>query len=377
MRTLADIGKLEGIPVLVRAALNAEVADGRVTNDFRLRAALPTIEYLRKRHVKVILAGHISGNGTETLRPMYEAMRKWIPELAFCDVPVGPNARKAARALRPGGVLMLENLRREKGEEKNDPAFAQALAELADIFVEDAFDVCHRNHASVVGVPAHLPSYAGLLVEREVRELSGALAPKHPSLAIVGGAKFSTKRPVLATLLKKYDRVFVGGALANDFLKIAGYPVGRSLVSDADPKELAPILGNGKLLLPVDAVAAPAGGKREQGHVAALSEVRAGEAVLDVGPETVRMLALYVSRAKSILWNGPLGNYEAGFSEATEAVAKEVAKGDAYAVVGGGDTVAAIEALRIEADISFISTGGGAMLDFLAQGTLPGLEALR
>ena len=376
MQTVRDIKKLEGVPVLVRAALNAEVTSGTVTNDFRLRAALPTIKYLAGRHAKVILIGHVSGSGTESLRPMYEAMRAWIPGIAFCDVATGTRPRDAVRAMVPGEVLMLENLRRDKREERNDGEFARELAALADVFVQDAFDVCHRRHASVVGIPEYLPSYAGLLVEREVAELEKALRPRKPSLAIVGGAKFATKRAVLAMLLKKYDRVFVGGALANDFLKAAGYRVGRSLVSDVKPEELAPLLRNGRLLLPVDAVVARQGGTRAEGRASSLADVRDDDAILDVGPETVRMLMTYANRATSVLWNGPLGNYEAGFHDATRATAIAVARADAYAVIGGGDTVAAIETLGLDDDIGFVSTGGGAMLDFLAQGTLPGIEAL-
>ncbi len=376
MRSVRDIPHLENIPVLLRAALNAEVEGGKVVEDYRLRAALPTIEYLRERGARVILAGHISGKGTESLKPMYEAMRAWIPGLLWSDHTTGAEARAAVRALPPGGVLMLENLRRSPGEEKNDPEFARSLAELADVFVEDAFDVCHRAHASVVGVPRLLPSYAGLLVEREVRELTKALAPQRPSLAVIGGAKFTTKQPVLARLLDIYDHVFVGGALANDFLKAKGLPVGASLVSDAAGSDIGVLLDNAKLVLPIDCVAAPMGAERSAGRICRIEDVRADEAILDNGPETVALLDRLVRDAKTVLWNGPLGNYENGFSEATEALAIVIAKSDAYSVIGGGDTVAAIETRHVAEHISFISTGGGAMLDFLADGTLPGLTAL-
>lgn len=377
MRTVRDIRVLENIPVLVRAALNAEAIDGKVTNDFRLRAALPTIQYLQSRHARVVLVSHISGNGTETLKPMYEAMRQWIPGLTFCPVATGPQAREAVRQLPPGGVLMLENLRRDKGEEGNSREFAAKLADLADVFVQDSFDVCHRKHASVVGVPELLPAYAGLLVEREVLELQKALKPKKPSLAIIGGAKFATKEPVLKKLLTSYERVFVGGALANDFMQAAGRPIGRSLVSGGDKLELKSLMGNRKLLLPLDYIVAPAGANASSGRIAEIQDVNPDEAILDNGPKTVAMLAGYAQKAKTILWNGPLGNYENGFTEGTEALARIVAGSPAKSIVGGGDTVAAIEALNISEDFSFISTGGGAMLDFLAKGTLPGLAALR
>ncbi|HEY0979644.1 MAG TPA: phosphoglycerate kinase [Candidatus Paceibacterota bacterium] len=377
MRTLRDIKALENIPVLVRASLNAEAVNGKVTNDFRLRRALPTIEYLRARNARVVLISHVSGNGTETLRPMYEAMRPWLPGLQFCEVSTGPRARAMVRELPPGGVLMLENLRRDKGEERNTRAFAAALADLADVFVEDSFDVCHRPHASVVGVPEFLPSYAGLLVEEEVRELSKALKPKKPALAIVGGSKFSTKQPVLKRLLRSYDRVFVGGALANDFMQAAGRPVGKSLVSQADKGALKALMGDRKLLLPQDYVVAPFGAARSAGRLALVADVRPEEAILDNGPQTIAMLAERAKSAKTILWNGPLGNYENGFAEGTEALAQVIAGTSAHSIVGGGDTVAAIEKLGLSEYFSFISTGGGAMLDFLAKGTLPGLEVLR
>lgn len=376
MRTVRDIKVLENIPVLVRASLNAEAIDGKVTNDFRLRSALPTIEYLRARHARVILISHISGSGTETLRPMYDAMAKWIPGMRFCDVSTGAKAREAVRQLPAGGVLMLENLRRDRGEEANSREFALALAELADAFVEDSFDVCHRMHASVVGIPEFLPSYAGLQVEEEVRELSRARSPKKPSLAIVGGAKFATKQPVLEKLLVTYDRVYVGGALANDFMQAQGRPVGTSLVSGGDRGAVAALMKNPKLLLPQDYIVAPYGADVSKGRVAEINEVKPGEAILDNGPKTIAMLDTYVRNAKTILWNGPLGNYENGFTQGTEALARVIARARTLSIVGGGDTVAAIETLDLDDQFAFISTGGGAMLEFLAKGTLPGLEVL-
>lgn len=377
MRTLHDIPRLEQVPVLVRAALNVPVAGGRVTNTFRLRSALETIEFLRARHARVILIGHLGDKGTESFLPVYEALKELIPGIKFCDNAVGATARRMVRELVPGEVLLLENLRRHTGEKANDPAFAAELASLADVFVQDSFDACHRNHASIVGVPALLPSYAGFQVEREVQELSKALRPKHPALAIIGGAKFSTKEPVLVALLKQYDHVFVGGALANDFMQALGKPVGSSLVSGADHGAIDALLGNKKLRLPIDYVVAPMGSERSEGHLSGVTVVSANEAILDNGPKTVALLGELVAKAKTILWNGPLGNYEKGFTEATEALAVLIAQSKAHSIVGGGDTIAAIEKLGLDEHISFISTGGGAMLDFLSTGSLPGIDALR
>lgn len=377
MRSVRTIKVLENIPVLVRTALNVEVEKGVVTNTFRLRRALPTIEYLRKHHARVVLIGHIGDRGTETLEPVYRAMQEFIPDIRFCPVTVGTRARDAVRQLPPGGVLMLENLRRDRGEQANKREFAAQLADLADIFVQDSFDVCHRPHASVIGIPELLPAYAGFLVQEEVRELTKALKPGKPSLAIVGGAKFSTKQPVLKRLLTSYERVYVGGALANDFMQAMGRPVGRSLVSGGAKGELKTLAGDRKLLLPLDYVVAPVGMTARAGRVAEIQDVGPDEAILDNGPKTIAMLAGHASKAKTILWNGPLGNYENGFAQGTEALAQVIARTKARTIVGGGDTIAAIEALGLSDQFSFISTGGGAMLDFLAKGTLPGLEVLR
>lgn len=378
MKSVRDIPVLENVPVLVRAALNVPVANGEVVNTFRLRRAIPTIEFLRKKHARVVLVGHLGEKGTESFEPVYRALQKLVTGIKFCPVTTGPEARRAVRDLMAGEVLLLENVRRNPGETKNDPAFAAALAELGDVFVNDAFDVSHRRHASVVGVPELLPAYAGLLVEEEVRELTKALTPVSPSIAIIGGAKFSTKEPVLTRLLELYDRVFVGGALANDFLRASGKSVGTSLVSaEADEHALRALLSNPKLMLPIDEVVAPPGSSRADGHVVMSSNIPATDAVLDDGPRTVAALTELAKNAKTVLWNGPLGNYERGFTDATEGLARGVAQSRAYSVLGGGDTVAAVEALGLSHAFSFISTGGGAMLDFLAKGTLPGLEALK
>jgi phosphoglycerate kinase len=307
---------------------------------------------------------------------MYKVMKNWIPTMTWCPVTTGPQARAAVRDLPPGGVLMLENLRRDSREEKNDPEFAKELAMLADVFVEDSFDTCHREHASIVGVPALLPSYAGLAVETEVAHLLRARTPKHPALAVIGGAKFSTKEPVLKRLLDVYDHVFIGGALANDFLKAKGYEVGASLTSDAGQETIKELLKNPKLVTPVDVVVAKRGEKREHAREAKLDDVHSDEIILDAGPHTASALVDLANKAKTIVWNGPFGRYEDGFMDATEAFARALATSKAHSVIGGGDTIGALDELHFTNDRAFLSTGGGAMLDFLAYGTLPGLEVL-
>ncbi len=376
MKSLSDIPKLNDVRVLVRSSLNVPVADGKVVNTFRLRGALPTINYLREKGARVILISHISGKGAESLAPMWEAMKEFIPDIQFCPDIIGDQARNAVSALQAGEVLILENLRQNPGEEGDDEAFAKELASLGEVFVQDTFDVCHRKHAGVVGIPKFLPSYAGLLVEKEVQELAGALHPQYPSLAIISGAKFSTKEPVIKKLLASYDKVFVGGALANDFIKEAGNPVGASLVSGTNTEEIRELLHNKKVVIPVDAIVAPKGSARDAGHPTKLSDVKDDEAILDIGPETSALLADIVKESKSVLWNGPLGNYENGFTDGTENLAKAIVASGAHSVMGGGDSIAVVENLGLADKFSFISTGGGAMLDFLAEGTLPGIEAL-
>lgn len=357
MRSVRDIKIFQNIPILVRTALNVPAENGEITNDYRLRRAVPTIRFLAERGARVVLIGHIGDMGTETLKPVAEALGVLIRGVSFFDETVGVRAREAVRDLIPGNILVMENLRRNRGEKMNDLAFAKELSSLADIFVQDCFDTCHRLHASIIGVPEILPSYAGFLLEEEVSELSRALVPNKPALAVIGGAKFSTKEDVLKTLLKTYDHVFVGGALANDFLKAAGREVGKSLVSGADKDRIKKILMNQRLVIPTDSVIK-------------------NEMILDHGPDTSALLAGLASKAKTILWNGPLGKYEDGFIEATNHFAHAVAESNAYSIIGGGDTVAAIENLGLLPRFSFVSTGGGAMLQYLAHGTLPGIAVL-
>lgn len=382
MRSVADIPVFENIPILVRAALNVPLEGGEVVNDYRLRRAVPTIRYLRERGARVVLISHIGEQGTETLAPVARALGKLVSGVSFFGETIGERARHAVRSLPAGGVLVLENLRRHRGEKMNDRAFAQELATLADVFVQDSFDTCHRRHASIVGVPAFLPSYSGLLLEEEIRELSRALDPESPALAIIGGIKFSTKEAVLAALAAAYDHVFVGGAIANDFLKASGHPVGKSLVSHTNSVVVRRLLANTKIVLPIDSLALTAEAvdavdARDRTHVASLGHVQQNEMILDHGPETSALLGDLVQGAKTILWNGPLGNYERGFTDATDALANAIAGSRAHSIVGGGDTIAAIERLGLLSHFSFVSTGGGAMLEYLAHGALPGIEALR
>lgn len=381
MRSVRDIPLFMNVPVLVRASLNVPVEEASVVDDYRLRRAAPTIQFLSEKGARVVLISHLGESGTETLAPVSAALARLVPRVTFCPSTVGEAARKAVRELAPGSVLVLENLRRQVGERANDQAFARELAALADVFVQDSFDTCHRSHASIIGVPQLLPSYAGLLLEEEVSALRGALAPQAPSLAIIGGAKSDTKEILLPRLLASYSRVFVGGALANDFIKATGKEVGKSLVSSADPELLAKLLKQPNLILPIDSLVIPALIRgslnvRAQARVRGDGEVLPNEIILDHGGATSELLATLVLKAKSILWNGPLGNYENGFVDATDALARAIASSGANSIVGGGDTIASIGKLGLMHKFSFVSTGGGAMLEFLAKGSLPGIDAL-
>lgn len=382
MRTIRDITLFQNIPILVCVAMNVPVENGVVVNDYRLRRALPTLRYLTERGARVVVISHIGETGTETLEPAANDLKRLMSGVNFFPETIGAGARAAVRGMAPGTILVLENLRRDKREQLNDPAFARELASLADVFVQDSFDTCHRPYASIIGVPKLLPSYAGLLVEDEVRELSKGRNPAHPSLAVIGGAKFSTKEAVLTALIAAYDHVVVGGALANDFFKTAGQEVGKSRVSsDADEGAIRKLLASPKLIVPIDSLVIPADASgainaQTQARVASAGQVRPDEMIIDHGPSNVTLISNLAHQSKTILWNGPLGIYEQGFTGATETFAKAVAASKAHSIVGGGDTVASIENLGLLSHFSFVSTGGGAMLDFLAEGTLIGIDAL-
>ncbi len=367
---IRTVPSLEGVPVLLRVDLNVPVEEGRVLNTFRLEKETATIAFLRRKGAKTILLSHF-GRAGASLRPVAEVLSKKIP-VSFVPDLLGSRAKGAIAAMAPGEVVLLENVRSDPREEKNDPAFAQELASLGEIFVQDAFAVLHRAHASLVGVPTFLPHYAGLLLQKEVAELSLALSPKSPSLCIIGGAKFETKGPLIEKFLGIYDRVFVGGAIANDVFKAQGYEVGRSRVG-AQVQNLSRILNHPRLLLPTDVTVETAG----RTSVKKPEHVLPEDEVYDIGPETTEAIRKIVGRSTFILWNGPMGNYERGYTAETEALATAIGKSGAYSIVGGGDTIAAIAKLNLLDRFSFVSTGGGAMMEFLYHGTLPGIEALR
>jgi phosphoglycerate kinase len=362
---------VRGKRVILRAGLNVPIAGDRVIDSFRLARAAKTVEFLVLRGARVVILGHL-GRAGESIRPALHALEGYLGKTRIKLSETSPaNAGPDVSALKDGEVMALENVRRFLGEEENDPALASALAVLGDIFVNDAFADSHREHASVVGIAKLLPSYAGLLIEEEVAQLSRALLPPRPAIAIIGGAKFETKEPLIEKLATIYDRVCVGGAIVNDFFKAKGLQVGASLVSAKGPSPQ--MLANPRIEIPVDIVAAT----ETTSHVISPTEVRADERIADAGPMTGRLWSEYIHTAEFVLMNGPLGIYEKGFNAETESLARSLSTSKARAVVGGGDTIAALTKTHFDPERIFLSTGGGAMLEFLADGTLPGLEPLR
>lgn len=372
VKRVSDLHDLQGKYVLVRSSLNVPIENDQVTNQFRIARALPTLQHLTKAGARVIVTAHIGREPEESLRPVYDVLSESL-DVVWGESLLGESVQAKRGALEDGQVLMLENVRSDWREKANDVTLAEDLAALADMYVDDAFAAAHREHASVVGVPQFLPSYAGINFLLEYEELKRSFKPEDPAIFVLGGAKFETKMPLVEKFLEKYNHVFVGGALAHDIWAARGIEVGRSLRSDVDLSG-SPMVNNEKLLLPVDVVVKNEAGNVRTTHV---DDVQPDEAIVDAGPETANMLSLYTRGAKTILWNGPLGTYEGGFAEGTEALAKVVAESEAYSIVGGGDTIASIESLGLSGKFGFLSTGGGAMLSFLEHETLPATEALK
>ena len=368
--------ELRGKCVLVRAGLDLPVDEkGEVTDLFRVKKAIPTLHFLSQAGAKVIILSHIGRDPSSTNEPVQRALAHHIKTTYIPDL-FGHLAKSAIETMRNGEVLLLENLRQHYDLEKaNDETFAKELAALGDIYVNDAFSNSHREHASMVALPKLLPHYAGMIVRDEVEQLSKALNPARPALAIIGGAKFETKVPVIELFLKKYDHTFIVGAIANDIFKAQGLPIGRSRVSNELPSPA--VIGHPRIVIPNDVTAQRSDG---QSYVKKPREVTADDKIVDIGPDTVALVAPHIERAQFILWNGPTGLYEEGFTSYTHAIAEIISRrvaAGAHAIIGGGDTIAALEESGItEEKLGFLSTGGGAMLEFLVKGTLPAIQAL-
>lgn len=383
--TVRDV-PVRGKRVLVRVDFNVPLAGGRVADDTRIRAALPTIQYLLEQGARVILMSHLGrpkGRAREDLRlrPVGERLAELLGRpVQVLDDCVGPQVESAVAAMREGDVVLLENLRFHPEEEANDAGFAQALARLGDLYVNDAFGAAHRAHASTVGVTQYLPAVAGFLMERELAFLGRALeAPERPYVAILGGAKISDKIGVIRNLLTRADTLLIGGGMANTFLKARGLEVGDSLVEENVVPLAKGLLEEaaGRLRLPVDVVVADAFSADAARQVVPVDQVPAGWRILDIGPETVARFAEALRSARTIFWNGPMGVFEfPPFAEGTFAIARAVAQCPGTTIVGGGDSVAAVNQAGVADRIAHISTGGGASLEFMEGRILPGVAAL-
>ncbi|HML32335.1 MULTISPECIES: phosphoglycerate kinase [Sporomusa] len=389
-KSLNDIW-VSGKKVLVRVDYNVPMdKEGNITDDTRIRATIPTLEFLLSKNAAVIIISHLGRPKGKvapefSLKPVAQKLSQLLygREVQFAADCIGPEARSLSAALGAGQVLMLENLRFHAEEEKNDPEFAKQLAGLADILVNDAFGVSHRAHASVHGIAKYIPAISGFLMDKELLFLGQAVTdPVRPFVAIIGGAKVSDKIGVIENLLQKVDTLIIGGGMANTFLAAQGYKCGKSLV-EADKLELAKNLitmakSKGvSLLLPEDVVVADKFAADADRKTVPVDQIPAEWMALDIGPATAAKFAQSLQAAKTVVWNGPMGVFEFdAFAVGTEAVAKAVAASGAKSIVGGGDSVAALEKLKLAAQITHISTGGGASLEFLEGKELPGIAAL-
>jgi phosphoglycerate kinase len=389
VRTLPDLDA-EGKTVFVRADLNVPLRDGAITDDLRVQSSVATLRALLDQGAKVIVASHLGRpKGAPDPASSMAAVGTRLQELLSTDVliatdVVGPDATAKAAALAPGQVLLLENLRWEAGETKNDDAFADALAAMADVYVDDAFGASHRAHASISGIPARIPGYAGLLLERELDVLGGLLEdPARPYVAVLGGAKVSDKLTVLENLLERVDAIAVGGAMAFTFLVAEGVDVGASRVEEDQVDTVGRLVTAARergvdVLLPTDVVVAPAFAEDAAATTVPVAEMPADQMGLDVGPATAAAYAAAIEGAGSVFWNGPMGVFEwEAFAAGTRTVAAAIAATTAFTVVGGGDSAAAIRAFGLDDQVDHVSTGGGASLELLEGKELPGVVALR
>ncbi len=340
MRPITEEKNLKDKKVLVRVDWSVPMEDGALRNTYQIDQSLSTIRHLRDAGAKVVILSHAE-NDTDTLLPVYRYVNGLIP-MTFKE---------------PSDLVLMDNLRKDPREKDNDPEFAKELAKLGEIFVNEAFPVSHREHTSIVGLPKLLPSFVGIEFAREIENLSKAFYPKRPFLFILGGAKFETKMPLLEKFVDIADEIFVGGALANDFFRAQGKNVGKSVISGKN-FDLTKIFNSGKILLPEDTI-------------------EMNDMILDMGPRSLEALKAKINGANLIIWNGPLGHYERGYKVSTLETAQAMANSGKESIVGGGDTLAAVAELKLFDKFTFVSTGGGAMLDFLSSGTLVGIEALK
>ena len=369
MKNLQDLKNLKGRTALLRVDFNVPIGTDAVVESSeasRIVRSLESIKYLQEEGAKTVIISHIGRGRHDTLRPVADYLAKLVP-IKFIPTLDPTDIAGVIANMEPGETILLENLRQHSGEEGNDLSFASWLASLADLYVNDAFAVSHRSHASIVSVPMYLPAYAGMWFQKEIENLSKVMKnPARPFLFILGGAKFETKLPLIKKFEHVADEMLIGGALANNFFKEIGFHIGKSLVDkDADVSEF---FNKENIKIPFDVVTKE--GKKD------IAMIGKDDIIVDMGPDTLTEWKKVIANAKTILWNGPLGLYEEGFDVASKELLQAVADSEAFSVIGGGDTIKLVKDLGLEDKISFISTGGGAMLEYLSKGTLPGILAL-
>ena len=389
-KTIKDID-VSGKKVLVRCDFNVPMQNGEITDDIRITSALPTIRYLIENNAAVILMSHMGRPKGEpkpefTLKPVAERLQKLLgQEIIFAqsDVVVDAGVEAAAAALKPGQVMLLENVRYRKEETKNEEPFTGQLAALGEIFVNDAFGTAHRAHCSTAGLAAYMPAVSGFLIEKEVKFLGDALEePERPFVAIIGGAKVGDKIPVIKNLMKKVDTLLIGGGMTYTFIKAMGYDIGTSLLDEESIDLAGELLAQARhdgvnLMIPVDSVCAREFSNDSEKIVCDSTAMADGYMGMDIGPKTVELYSDVIAKAKTVVWNGPCGVFEMpNFEGGTKAIAQALADSDAVTIIGGGDSAAAVEQFGVADKMTHISTGGGASLEFLEGKDLPGISCL-
>lgn len=399
LKTLSKINpkKLQGKRVLVRVDFNVAIEKKKITEDFRIKAVLPTIDYLRKQKAKVILMSHLGEpkpfksltggwiNDPQAKEFSLEPIAKYLAKLTkrkirFVSDCIGDKVEKEIAGMKGGEVLVLENVRFYKEELSNNEEFAKEIAKNADCYVNDAFAVCHRRHASVVAITKYLPSCAGFLLSNEIEVLEKAYThPKKPLTIVMGGGKISTKLNLILRFFEKADHILIGGAIANTLLQAKGFAIGKSKADGEAVQQLRTLdLTSTKLHLPIDVVVAKEISEKADIKIKGAGNVADDELILDLGPDTIRLFNSIIQESKMVIWNGPLGLFEVKkFAKGTNEFSKNLIKASAFTIIGGGDTISAVDKLKILDKFDFVSTGGGAMLDFLSDAELPGVEALK